>query len=277
MVILYHLDSHLYHTQNPSLLPDLILIGKIHLMTPLANSIIASLLISSLSFLGLVLIFVNQKSVKRFTPLLVSFAIGSLLGDAFIHLIPESFASIFPRHLASWLILLGIILFFILEKFLLWHHCHDIDCHQNSKHIVTISLVGDTVHNFIDGALIAASFNISYSVGFTTALAVILHEIPQEIGDFGILIHHGVSIKKTVLYNFISSLGSLVGIILIYALDIDFSLSLIPITAGGFIYLAIADLMPQLHHHDSKIFHSLLQFIFLIFGVGLMSLLLFLD
>jgi zinc and cadmium transporter len=278
MVILYHLDSHLYHTQNPSLLPDLILTGRIHLMTtPLLNSILASLLISCLSFLGLVLVFVNQKLVKRFTPLLVSFAIGSLLGDAFIHLIPESFASISPRHLASWLILLGIILFFILEKFLLWHHCHDIDCHQDSRHIVTLSLVGDTVHNFIDGALIAASFNISYTVGFTTALAVILHEIPQEIGDFGILIHHGVSVKKTVLYNFISSLGSLLGVILIYILDIDFSLSLIPITAGGFIYLAIADLMPQLHRHHSKISSSLLQFLFLIFGIGLMSLLLFLD
>jgi len=276
-VILYHLDSHLYHTQNPSLLPDLILIGKIHLMTPLANSIIASLLISSLSFLGLVLIFVNQKSVKRFTPLLVSFAIGSLLGDAFIHLIPEAFDFISPTSLASWLILLGIILFFVLERFLLWHHCHDIDCHQNSKHVVTLSLVGDTVHNFIDGALIAASFNLSHLVGLSTTLAVIFHEIPQEIGDFGIMIHHGVSVKKAVFYNFISSLASLLGVILIYTLGVDFSHFLIPITAGGFIYLAIADLMPHLHQSSSKFSKSLFQFIFLILGIILMSLLLFLE
>lgn len=246
-------------------------------MSPLINSIIATLLISCLSFLGLILVFVNQNFIKRTTSLLVSFAIGSLLGDAFIHLIPEAFDSISPTSLASWLILLGIILFFVLERFLLWHHCHNIDCHQNSKHIVTLSLVGDTIHNFIDGALIAASFNLSYLIGLTTSLAVIFHEIPQEIGDFGIMIHHGISVKKTVLYNFISSLTSLLGVILIYTLGFDFSHFFIPITAGGFIYLAIADLMPHLHQSSSRFSKSLLQFIFLIFGIVLMSLLLFLE
>ncbi len=244
-------------------------------MSSLTSSILASFLISSLSFLGLILIFVNQKLIKRLTPLLVSFAIGSLLGDAFIHLIPESFTSLSLGYSSSWLILLGILLFFILEKFLLWHHCHEIDCHQDSKHIVTLSLAGDTVHNFIDGALIAASFNINHLVGVTTTLAVILHEIPQEIGDFGILVHHGISIKKAVFYNFISSLASLLGVFLVYFLNLNFSFALIPVTAGGFIYLAIADLMPELHRHQPKFSQSLLQLIFITLGIILMSLLIF--
>lgn len=246
-------------------------------MSPFILSLLSTLIVSLLSLIGLSLVFINQKTIQKITLFLVSFAVGGLLGDAFIHLIPESFEFFPSKSTSSLLILFGIILFFILEKILRWHHCHEIDCHQEEKHVITLNLVGDSVHNFIDGALIAASYQISTFVGLTTTLAVILHEIPQEIGDFGILIHHGVSVKKTVLYNFISSLGSLLGVILIYILDIDFSLSLIPITAGGFIYLAIADLMPQLHRHHSKISSSLLQFLFLIFGIGLMSLLLFLD
>lgn len=246
-------------------------------MHPFYSSLIASLIISSISFVGLSLLFIRLKSIQKITLFLVSFAVGGLLGDAFIHLIPESFESISNHSTASLLILLGLLLFFVLEKVLLWHHCHEVDCHQDSKHIVTLNIVGDSVHNFIDGALIAASFNISYLVGFTTTIAVILHEIPQEIGDFGIMLHHGLSVRKTVFYNFLSALTSILGVSLIYLLNLDFSAYLLPITAGGFIYLAATDLIPELHRHDSKISTSVIQLVCILIGLGLMYCLLFLE
>ncbi len=246
-------------------------------MSPFFYSLIATLIVSSISLLGLVLIFIKQKTIQKITLFLVSFAVGGLLGDAFIHLIPESFEFFEQEGITPILILAGIILFFIMEKILRWHHCHEIDCHQENKSVVTLNLVGDSVHNFIDGALIAASFQISTFVGLTTTLAVILHEIPQEIGDFGILIHHGVSLKKTVLYNFVTALTSILGVLLISFLNYDFSSYLLPLTAGGFIYLALTDLTPELHRHDPKISVALTQLFCILLGVGLMFSLIFLE
>lgn len=246
-------------------------------MSPFILSLLSTLIVSLLSLIGLSIIFINQKTIQKITLFLVSFAVGGLLGDAFIHLIPESFEFFPSKSTSSLLILFGIILFFILEKILRWHHCHEIDCHQEEKHVITLNLIGDSVHNFIDGALIAASYQISTFVGLTTTLAVILHEIPQEIGDFGILIHHQVPLKKTVLYNFITSLTSFLGVFLISFLNYDFSSYLIPITAGGFIYLALTDLTPELHRHDPKISITATQLICLLLGIGLMFCLLFLE
>lgn len=246
-------------------------------MTPLIYSLLATLVVSLISLIGLFLIFIKTKDLSKITLILVSFAIGGLLGDAFIHLIPESFEFFPSEFTSSLMILSGIIVFFIMEKILRWHHCHEVSCHQEEKHVVTLNLIGDSVHNFIDGALIAASFQISTFVGLTTTLAVILHEIPQEIGDFGIMLHHGLSVKKTVLYNFITSLTSFIGVFLISFLKYDFSSYLIPLTAGGFIYLAATDLIPELHRHDAKLGQSIIQLIFIILGITLMSLLLFLE
>ena len=246
-------------------------------MSPLIYSLLSTLIISLLSLIGLFLIFIKTKSLQKITLALVSFAIGGLLGDAFIHLIPEAFDFFSLEIVPSLMILLGIIIFFIMEKILRWHHCHEVNCHQEEKHVVTLNLIGDSVHNFIDGALIAASFQISIFVGLTTTLAVILHEIPQEIGDFGIMLHHGISAKKAVYYNFITSLTSFLGVFLISFLSYDFSPYLIPITAGGFIYLAATDLIPELHRHDAKVGQSIIQLIFILLGITLMSLLLFLE
>ena len=246
-------------------------------MSPLIYSLLSTLVVSSISLIGLFLIFIKSQKLQNFTLALVSFAVGALLGDAFIHLIPESFNSFPSGSTASVFILSGILLFFILEKILRWHHCHEVDCHQEEKHIITLNLIGDSVHNYIDGALIAASFQISTFVGLTTTLAVILHEIPQEIGDFGIFIHHGVSIKKTVLYNFISALTSFLGVFAIFLFNYDFSSYIIPLTAGGFIYLALTDLTPELHRHDPKISIALTQLISIILGISLMFCLLFLE
>lgn len=245
-------------------------------MSPLISSLLATLVVSSISLIGLILVFIKVKNLQKITLFLVSFAVGALLGDAFIHLIPESFAN-FPSATSSILLLSGILIFFTLEKILRWHHCHEVDCHQEEKHIITLNLIGDSVHNFIDGALIAASFQISNFVGLTTTLAVILHEIPQEIGDFGIFIHHGVPLKKTVFYNFISALTAVFGALLISLLNYDFSSYLIPVTAGGFIYLALTDLTPELHRHDPKISIALIQLISIILGLSLMFCLLFLE
>jgi len=246
-------------------------------MSPLLLSLLSTLLISLISLLGLFFIFIKPKSLNQITLFFVSFAIGGLLGDAFIHLIPQSFKFFDSENTNSLLILIGILLFFILEKFLLWHHCHDANCHQSTKHVATLNLVGDSVHNFIDGALIAASFQISNFVGLTTTLAVIFHEIPQEIGDFGILLHHQFSIKKALKYNFLSASFSLIGVLFVFIFDTNFSTYLIPITAGGFIYLAATDLIPELHRHDTKIKDSLTQLICILLGISLMFGLTFLE
>jgi len=251
-------------------------------MSPLIASLLATFIISLISFLGVFFIFIKTPVLSKVTLFLVSFAIGGLLGDAFIHLIPEAFEQFNFQLIPSLLILAGILLFFILEKFLRWHHCHQPEIHKitHNHQIITLNLIGDSVHNFIDGALIAASFSVSNFVGITTTIAVILHEIPQEIGDFGILIHYGFSHSKAILYNFFSGLISLFGVLFVFIIGSnfsEFSKYLIPVTAGGFIYLAATDLIPELHRHDSQISHSVFQLIFIVLGITLMSLLVFLE
>ncbi|MFA5749979.1 MAG: ZIP family metal transporter [Candidatus Shapirobacteria bacterium] len=249
-------------------------------MSPFIASLLATLIVSLISLLGILFIFLKSKVLSKITLFFVSFAIGGLLGDAFIHLIPESYEQFGFKIIPSILILGGIILFFILEKILRWHHCHQPEVHQHSSHVVTLNLIGDGVHNFIDGALIAASFNINLFVGITTSIAVILHEIPQEIGDFGILIHHGLSNTRALIYNFLSGIISIFGVFFVFIIGsnfTNFSKFLIPITAGGFIYLAATDLIPELHRHDPPISHSLFQLLFIILGIALMSLLVFLE
>jgi zinc and cadmium transporter len=246
-------------------------------MTALIISLLAAVLVSFISLISIFFIFAKTNILKRITLFLVSFAIGGLLGDAFIHLLPEAFEKLGANLNTSLLVLAGILIFFILEKVLRWRHCHDVDCAETeNEHIVTLNLVGDTVHNMIDGMIIAASFTVNYYVGLTTTLAVILHEIPQEIGDFGVFIHNGMSVTKSLIYNFLSALASIVGVLLTFALGSrlnNFSNILIPVTAGSFIYLAASDLIPELHRHESELFHSLIQLIFILIGIALMSLL----
>jgi len=255
-------------------------------MSALFNSLLATIIISLVSIIGIFFIFIKPKTVSKLNLFLVSLAIGCLLGDSFICLIPESFEQLGFNYKPSLLLLGGIILFFILEKIIRWRHCHDPHClfkegqHKEGQHVVTLNLIGDAVHNFIDGALIAASFQISFSLGLTTSLAVLLHEIPEEISDFGVFIHYGLSIKRAALYNFLSALTSLLGVLFVFLVNFsinNFSQFLIPITAGGFIYLAASDLIPELHRHESKISTSLLQLSCIILGIGLTFLLSFLE
>jgi len=250
-------------------------------MESLFSSLLSVLIVSLLSLSGIFLIFLNKKTSQKINLLLVSFAIGALLGDTFIHLLPESFKNL-NSLTVSFLTIGGLLIFFVLEKILRWHHCHEINCCSDHKpnHIIALNIFGDNIHNLIDGMLIAASFMVDTRLGLFTSFAVLLHEIPQEIGDFAVLIHGGLSIKKAILYNLFSASSAFLGVFLVFILGTKITFLsnyLLSVTAGGFIYLAASDLIPELHRHDPPISHSLLQLLFIIFGVLLMSLLVFIE
>ncbi len=206
---------------------------------------------------------------------MVSFAAGALLGDVFIHLLPELVEESHFTLSTSLYILLGILLFFVLEKILHWRHCHHTATKSHTHPLGTMNLVGDAVHNFIDGALIAGSYMLSIPVGIATTIAVIMHEIPQEMGDFGVLLHSGMKVKKALLFNFLTALSAVLGALMILGLGINnegLIEVIIPITIGGFLYIANADLIPELHK-DVKIKNSIIQLISFLVGIGIMFML----
>ncbi len=236
------------------------------------------LVVSLISLVGVFTLSLSNDVLKKILLYLVSFAVGGLFGDALIHLIPESFEEISPAPIASFCILGGILIFFILEKFLRWQHCHIPASHEHAHPVVALNIVGDSFHNMIDGMLIAASFLTSVPIGITTTIAVILHEIPQEIGQFGILVHGGVSVRRALLLNFLSALAAFGGVLIVFLLGThaaSCTVYLLPITAGGFLYIAGSDLIPELHHgHEVSIRAALGQFFCIILGIGLMAALL---
>jgi len=205
---------------------------------------------------------------------LLGFSCGALIGGAFIHLLPESLEEMGQAYQAVlYYTIVGIIVFFIMEKFLYWRHCHEEKCPIHT--FVYLNLIGDGVHNFIDGMIIAGSFIISYSIGIATTFAVIFHEIPQEIGDFGVLVYGGLTKAKALAYNFVSALTAVAGSLVTYYLASyiqGMDTFLVPFAAGGFIYIAATDLMPELHKR-SQAKESLIQLLALLTGIGLMSIL----
>ncbi len=238
-------------------------------------AIISVILISLVSLIGVVTLSLSTDRLRRITLFLVSFAVGGLLGDAFIHLLPESFKELGANLLVSLYVILGILMFFVLEKFLRWRHCHIPASEEHLHPFVAMNLVGDAVHNLIDGMLVGASYMVSFPIGFTTTLAVVLHEIPQELGEFGVLIHGGLSVKRALVFNLLSALTAVIGAVvsILAAQQVEgFSLSLLPITAGGFLYIAGSDLIPELHH-EVKASTSLWQLIMIVLGVAIMALL----
>ena len=242
-------------------------------------SIVSVFLISLVSLIGVLALSLNRDRLAKLTLFLVSFAVGGLFGDAFIHLLPESFQELGTNLSVSLYVISGILIFFVLEKFLRWRHCHIPTSEEHMHPLATINLVGDAVHNLIDGMLVGASYMVSLPIGIATTLAVIMHEIPQEVGDFGVLIHGGLSVKKALTFNLLSALTAMLGAILAIVMGSEiegFSLSLLPITAGGFLYIAGSDLIPELHH-EVKASKSLLQFIMILLGVGVMALLIILE
>jgi len=241
-------------------------------------TLISVFLVSILSLIGALIIVIKQKDLKKFLLIMVSFAAGAMLGDVFIHMLPEIINEGQFTLMSSIYILLGILIFFILEKIVQWRHCHLAATKGHTHPLATMNLVGDAVHNFIDGVLIAGSFMLSIPVGIATTIAVILHEIPQEMGDFGVLLHSGMKPKKALLFNFFSALTAVLGalVILLIGNVLDLVGVIIPITMGGFIYIANADLIPELHK-ETKISQSLLQLMSFLIGVGIMFLIIFLP
>jgi len=244
-------------------------------------SLVSVIIVSLISLIGVVTLSLKRDFLQRILLFLVSFAVGGLFGDAFIHLLPEAFENSSASLVTSLFIILGIVIFFILEKFIRWHHCH-VPAHEHQLHpVVALNLIGDGVHNFIDGLIIGATYLVSIPLGITTTLAVVLHEIPQEIGDFGVLVHGGLSIKKALIFNFLSAVTSILGAIVALMVGSHlkgFTTALVPITAGGFIYIAGSDLIPELHEGcNVKISSAFLQLIFLLLGVAIMAALLLIE
>ena len=227
------------------------------------------IIVSFVSLVGVFTLSLKEEIIKKYIFIFISLAVGALLGDAFIHIIPEAFKNSSNANLSSILIIIGILIFFILEKFLHWHH-HGED--KNKPHIHPVGnliLFSDGVHNFIDGIIIGVSFMVSVPVGIATTIAVILHEIPQEIGDFTVLLHSGYDKKRALWLNFLSALYAVLGVVIAFILGQageSFSVWVLPIAAGGFIYIAVADLIPELHK-TKEVKHSVLQIIAVITGV----------
>ena len=239
------------------------------------------IVISLISLIGAATLSLNKTKLRAMLLFMVSFAVGGLFGDAFIHLLPQSFEALGANLKTSLYILGGIFIFFILEKFIRWRHCHIPTSREHIHPVATLNIIGDGVHNMLDGMIVAASFAVSVPIGIATALAVILHEIPQEIGDFGILVYSGMSVKKALFFNFLSALTAVIGAVIALTLESrikGFSIYLLPITAGGFLYIGGSDLIPELHKEDHvKISTSLVQLAAIMLGIGMMALLVFVE
>lgn len=235
-------------------------------------------LVSIISLIGILALSLKEQVLKRILILLVSFSAGALLGDAFIHLLPEIVEEEGFGLEISLFILSGILVFFVVEKLINWRHCHELECEEHSRSFTYMNLVGDGVHNFIDGMIIAGSFFVSVPLGVATTIAVLLHEVPQEIGDFAVLIYGGFKKKKAIMFNLIAALFAVVGALMMLFLESYISylpIFLVPFTAGGFIYIAGTDLIPELHNEVRPLI-SLAQIMALILGISIMmSLLLF--
>ena len=232
----------------------------------LVHIIAATGTISLLSLLGAFFLSRSDAFLKKITFWLIGLSTGTLLGGAFLHLIPESL-EVLSSELVFPLVLISFSLFFLLEKLLHWHHCHDGDCDVHTMGYV--NLTGDAIHNFIDGIIIAAAFSLDFKLGLVTTFALAVHEIPQEIGDFGVLIYSGFEKGKALFYNFLVALTSILGGILGYFFLSSFSAALpylLPIAAGGFLYISTSDLIPELRNEPdiSKVLKA-----FVLFALGL--------
>jgi len=244
--------------------------AKIYLYT-----LLSVFTVSFVSFIGIFSLAIKPERLKKLTLFFVSLSAGALLGGAALHLIPEMVEKN-KNNIIIWLVLLaGIMFFFILEKFIRWRHCHIPTSTSHPHPVGIMNLVGDAFHNLIDGMVIAGSFLVSPVLGFSTSLAVIVHEIPQEIGDFGVLIHAGYSRRRALVLNFITALTAILGALLALLIGPrieNFSALILPFTAGGFIYIATADLIPELNK-EVNLRKSALQLFTVIIGIGLMWLL----
>lgn len=240
-------------------------------------TIVSIFFVSIVSLVGAVALGISEQKLKKILLPLVSFSAGALLGDVFLHMLPEMAENGFSTSLGRYM-LAGILIFFILEKFIFYHLPHSE--HSEQVHSYTyLSLISDGLHNFIDGAIIAASFLTDIRLGIATTIAVVLHEIPQELGNFAILVHGGMKKSQALLYNFLSALTAFFGGLIILTIFKNMQSPpqyLLAISASSFIYIAMSDLIPELSGGKNKKTSGLLLAWFVL-GILSMSLLLLLE
>ncbi len=229
-------------------------------------------LVSLISLVGILTLAIKSNLLHKILFCLIGFSAGALIGGAFLHILPECLENNNSNAVFSYLIL-GIIIFFLMERYLHWRHCHEEgDCKIHA--FTYLNLVGDGFHNFIDGMVIAASFMVSLKLGMVTTLAIILHEIPQELGDFAVLVYGGFSRKKALLFNFASALMAVLGAVTGYFVtDLvkNFASFILPFTAGGFVYIATSDLIPELHK-ENDLKRATAAFLAFLLGIIFMAL-----
>jgi zinc and cadmium transporter len=215
-------------------------------MFELVYILFATFIVSLISFVGVVSLALNDKVLNRILLILIGLSAGALMGGALLHLLPEAVEQTTGLDVYL-LVLVGFILFFLIEKVLHWRHCHKGHCDVHTFHYM--NLVGDSIHNFIDGLIMAASYVVSLPLGITTTIAIATHEIPQEIGDFGVLLYGGFSKKKAIVLNFVVALtavfGGIVGFFISSFVE-NIVIYILPFAAGGFIYIAATDLVPEI-------------------------------
>jgi len=235
--------------------------------------LLATGVISLFSLVGILFLSAKKKFVERIIVLLISLAAGTMMGGTFLHLLPEA-SEFMEGSQLFLLVLLSFILFYLIERFLYWRHCHHDDCKVHSKGVGYLNLIGDGIHNFIDGMVVASAFMADFRLGLVTTLAISMHEIPQEIGDFGVLLRAGFTKKKALLLNLASALAAVLGALVSYFSSHqveNLTTYMLPIAAGGFLYISASDLLPEIRKEENmkKAIVSLIVFLF---GVWLMYL-----
>lgn len=241
-------------------------------------SLLSVFLVSLVAIVGLVTFSIKADRLRKILIYLISFSAGALFGDAFIHLLPEISENGISLGL-SLSVIFGIILFFSLEKVIHWRHCHMPTTKSHVHPFAYMNLFGDALHNFIDGLIIAGSYIISIPAGIATTIAVLLHEIPQEIGDFGVLVYAGFSRSRAILLNFVTALTAIFGVVVALLLSDWFAgieKYFVALAIGGFLYIAGSDLIPELHK-ETRVSVSLVQILTFILGVLVMMALLLLE
>ena len=227
----------------------------------------SALAMSAIAWVGLITVALNEEQLKRLLLPLVAFAAGSLLGGALLHLLPEAVAARGPGVGTFLPVVAGFALFFLMEQFLAWHRAHSLEV-DTKQPVTYLILLADGLHNFIGGLAIGASFTVSTEVGVITWIAAAAHEVPQELGDFGILVRGGWGRLQALIANFISAATILPGGLLAYYLSADFDITfLLSFAAGNFIYIAASDLIPEVKH-DRLLHHSLVHFAAFIGGIS---------
>ncbi|MGQ9788074.1 MAG: ZIP family metal transporter [Candidatus Hadarchaeaceae archaeon] len=240
-------------------------------MEELFSILLATFLVSLISFIGAATLAVSEKVLKYILLSLVGLSAGALIGGSFLHLLPEAIEESAGGEIVNVFqaVIAGFVIFFIMEK-LLWRHCHEKSCPVHT--FAYLNLFGDGIHNFTDGLIVAAGFLASPQLGLVTVLAVAAHEIPQELGDFGVIVYGGMKPRKALLLNFITALtavaGGIFGYYFFHVVE-TVRVFVLPFAAGGFLYIAAADLIPELHKESDKV-KTVLSFVTFLVGIVLM-------